>query len=37
MQYFIIYTVMACQRKSSARPSGKKASRRTEAGPEEDV
>ena len=37
MQYFIIYTVLAFRRKSSARPSGKKVTCRTVAGPEEDV
>ena len=37
MQYFIIYMVLAFRRKSSARPSGKKVTCRTVAGPEEDV
>ena len=37
MQYFIIYTVLAFRRKSSARPSGEKVTCRTVAGPEEDV
>ena len=37
MQYFIIDTVLAFRRKSSARPSGKKVTCRTVAGPEEDV
>ena len=37
MLYFIFYTVLAFRRKSSARPSGKKVTCRTVAGPEEDV